>query len=364
MTLPAKMTTKALYYLPVNPRFADWEYYKVDSEALHDLFDEVVVCNSIWQVMASCRGVAAIYCWWWHASMPVVLLARLLGIPTVVTGAIHMFDISGASDFYSKSPLFRLFASLSLRLADANLFISQDQFRQMTSHLSVNNALIVRSSLGKTQPMAPDTILKTRADLRAGRGGNEKVVFVSIVWQTQVQFTRKGVWETLGAFALLKKRTKLPFEWIVAGKADDGTESLRAKVLELGLSNEVKILTDVTSAKKSDLYLSADLYIQSSWHEGFGNAVLEAMSHGAPALVSRYTAQPEGVGNCGLIAMDISPEALADKLEYFMSLDEPARTALSKAALTRALTEFSYAKRVSEMSSAFADLGIVGLKKS
>jgi glycosyltransferase involved in cell wall biosynthesis len=351
--------TKALYYLPVPEKYvSEWEYYQVDLDALRDLFDEVIVCDSVGMILRNCRGADAIYCWWWHISLPVVLLGRLLGIKTAVTGAIHMFDLSGARDYYSGSLPFRLTNSLALRLADANLFISRDQFRQVTSHLRVNNPVVVRSSLGKVQSLSSEAVAKARLDLRKTASTGRRIAFLSIVWQTQAQLRRKGIWETLEAMALLKAGGVQPFEWIVAGKEADGTELLRAKVRELGLSNEVAVLTDVSAAKKSELYLAADLYIQTSWCEGFGNAVLEAMSHGAPALVSRYTAQPEGVGDRGLIAMDISPASLAVKLREFMALDEAGRRKLSEETLSRALTEFSFDKHVDELARVFAGLGV------
>jgi glycosyltransferase involved in cell wall biosynthesis len=348
---------KVLYYLPVQEKYITaWDYYQVDMDALHDLFDEVVVCNSIWEVMRSHRNAGAIYCWWWHTSTLVVLLGRLLGIKTVVTGAIHMFDLSGARDYYSGSFLFRIATACGLSLADANLFISHDQFRQVTSHLHVRNPLIVRSSLGKVQPHAQEYVLEARKNVNKVTKG--KVVFLSIVWQTPEQLRRKGIWETLDAMALLKAGGISSFEWIVAGMAADGTEILRSKVRELGLSNEVTVLTDVSPSKKSELYLAADLYIQPSWCEGFGNAVLEAMSHGAPALVSRYTAQPEGVGDKGLIALDVSPFCITERLRDFMSLEESERRRFSEEALIRALNEFSYDKRVCELATMFADLGV------
>lgn len=348
---------KVLYYLPVSEKFlSKWEYFQVDLNALGDLFDEVVVCDSVWKVLRSHRGADAIYCWWWHRSIPAILLGRLLGIKTVATGAIHMFDLSGAPDFYSGSWMFRKANAWALRFADANLFISMDQFRQVTSHLLVRNPVLVRSSLGKIGSHTHENILEARKKLRKSTNG--KVVFLSIAWQTRAQFVRKGIWETLDAIALLKMERTQPFEWIVAGKEGDATELLCARVRELGLSNEVIVLTDVSPAKKSELYLAADLYIQPSWCEGFGNAVLEAMSHGTPALVSRYTAQPEGVGDKGLIALDVSPSCIAEKLRDFMSFDEAGRRRFSEEALHRALKEFSYHKRVRELATVFSDLGV------
>lgn len=348
---------KVIYYLPVSEKFlSKWEYFKVDLNALNDLFDEVVVCDSVWKLLLSFRGADAIYCWWWHRSIPAILFGRLFGIKTVATGALHMFDLSGAPDYYSGSWLFRKANAWGLRWADSSLFISMDQFRQVTSHLRVRNPIVVRSSLDKVQALTQEKILDARKALR--NEAKRKIIFLSIAWQTRAQFMRKGIWETLDAMVLLKMSGAHPFEWVVAGKEGDGTDKLRFKIRELGLTNEVTVITDVSPAKKSELYLAADLYIQPSWCEGFGNAVLEAMSHGAPALVSRYTAQPEGVGESGLIALDVSPEDIASKLRDFLLWDETERQRLSERALDRALSEFSYQKRLRELAIVFSNLGV------
>lgn len=85
---------------------------------------------------ATCAEDTLYWWWWWHPSLPVIVTGRRLGIRTVITGAIHIFhDVSGARDFYSASWPFRFLTALGLRWADAKLFISHDQFRQITSHL-------------------------------------------------------------------------------------------------------------------------------------------------------------------------------------------------------------------------------------
>ena len=43
---------KALLYLPVKKKFLPmWEYYQVEYDTLAELFSEVVVCTSIYQVL-------------------------------------------------------------------------------------------------------------------------------------------------------------------------------------------------------------------------------------------------------------------------------------------------------------------------
>ena len=348
---------KVLYFLPVSKQFlSKWEYFDVDLHALSDLFDEVVVCDSLLKVLLNSRNVDAIYCWWWHRSVLASLIARFLRIKIVATGAIHMFDTSGSPDFYSSGLMYRLANKLSLRLASANLFISYDQYRQVTSHLTVNNPIVVRSSIGKAHSSSYEQILDQRKNIKSTN--SDKVTFLSISWQTKIQFNRKGLWETLGALSVLKANCNKPFQWIVAGKEGDATALFRSRVEELGLENEVTLLTDVSQLEKRDLLLQADLYLQPSWYEGFGNAVLEAMSFGTPVLVSRYAAQPEVVGDSGLIAYEMNHTSIAEKLIVFMSLDFEGRRLLSEKALQRSFSEFSYRKRVMQLSSVFSSLGV------
>ena len=221
---------KAIFYLPVPKEYVNrWDYYQVDLQILNDLFDDVVVCNSIYQVFKARKGASLIYCWWWHSSVATILLCRLLGIASVVTGAIHMFDISGAQDFYKKNIFYRIFSRISLRFASANLFISLDQFRQVTSHIAVNNPIIVRSSLLKTQDQDLAYFNENSTVSFFDSSSNKKLVFLSVLWQTQDQFRRKGLWETLQAMYLLKRGGFVDFKWIVAGKHADATEELEIR---------------------------------------------------------------------------------------------------------------------------------------
>ena len=134
----------------------------------------------------------------------------------------------------------------------------------------------------------------------------EKYKFITICWHTTEQYKRKGVFETLDALALLKKKSIINFEWIILGGSGDGILLLESRIKSLNLTKNVSLVLDATEQEKNNLLLASDLYIQPSWHEGFGNAVLESMSFGSPALVTRYTAQPEVVGLTGFVVYELS----------------------------------------------------------
>ena len=125
-----KYNCRALYFAPVDKKyFHKWEYYRVDKRMLEDTFSEVVFSNSfikaIYFVLFSRPKL--MYFWWWHRSLPIILICKIFRIRVVGTGAVHMFDESGSSDFYSKSVVYRLLNRLAWRLAEATLFISKSQ---------------------------------------------------------------------------------------------------------------------------------------------------------------------------------------------------------------------------------------------
>jgi len=341
---------KVIYYVPVEEKYLSrWEYYQVDYDVLSELYDEVVVCSSLRKVIQSMKGADLVYCWWWHQSTPIVLFAKLFGIKTQVTGAVHMFDLSGAPDFYKKSFLFRLSAKLCFYLADSNLFISRDQYLQITSHCTVNNPAVLLSSLSKRSDFDPNSVRNKRHETLMHSSREERLNFFSISWHTSDQYRRKGVFETLEALSIFKKNTNASFKWIVAGGYGDGIEELKSRIDSFDLADEVEVLVDITPEQKKDLFYLSDLYIQPSWCEGFGNAVLEAMSHGLPALTSRYTAQPEVVGNSGFIAMEMSPDAIAEQLVNFSSLSLSDKSLLEEKVLQRVNDHFHFDCRLAAL---------------
>ena len=68
--------------------------------------------------------------------------------------------------------------------------------------------------------------------------------------------------------------------WIV-GKGEE-EENLREIITELNLENSVKLVPP--SSDIASIYKKASLFLFSSWKEGFGMVILEAMSFGIPCI--------------------------------------------------------------------------------
>jgi glycosyltransferase involved in cell wall biosynthesis len=311
-----KIKGAVVYFAPVKKQFFEkWEYYQVDLEMLERCFETVIVCHSIWDFVKRIvfSPVRATYCWWWHQSVVCVIISRLLRIPVYVTGAVHMYDESGSPDFFSKGRLFRLACRISWRLASRNLFISQSQHRQICSHESVNNATVLKSSLSASYDV-------NSIEVEVKVDGDTKIRLLTIVWMTKDQLKRKSVYQTLDGLALLVQSGVRNVEWTIAGGSESGSDDLARKITELKLDEYVCLQLDISTTQKCVLYKNAHLYIQPSYYEGFGNAVLEAMSFGIPAVVSRNTAQAEVIGDAGFIVEEIDAVSIANVLSRYIGL--------------------------------------------
>ena len=145
-----KKSIVVIFYAPTTFfYFNRWEFYQVEYEQLKSCCKEVIPVHSLWGFLKEIlrKKVDLIYCYWWHTSAPIVLLSYIFKIKCYVTGAVHMYDESGAPDFFKKNFFYRLLNRISWRYAYRNFFISKSQMRQITSHEYVRNGILFKSTL-------------------------------------------------------------------------------------------------------------------------------------------------------------------------------------------------------------------------
>lgn len=82
-------------------------------------------------------------------------------------------------------------------------------------------------------------------------------------------------------------------------------------------------------------YGACEVFVTLSWYEGFGLPVVEAMTHGAPVVVSNRGALPEVIGEAGLV---VDPENLTHAAEVVCRFldDSTVREQLRVQSLLRA----------------------------
>jgi len=126
-------------------------------------------------------------------------------------------------------------------------------------------------------------------------------------------------------------------EFILHGK---GEEAETIHKLARGVKNLRLSSAYMTPVELRNLYLSADIFLFPTVHEGFANVVLEAAACGLPILGLNATSMPEFVtdGVEGYLAEDY--EGLRDRLKALLE-DRRKRLAMGIKARMRAM-EFSW----------------------
>jgi glycosyltransferase involved in cell wall biosynthesis len=122
--------------------------------------------------------------------------------------------------------------------------------------------------------------------------------------------------------------------------------ALREMVAHLGLASAVHFRRGASDALLAAYYLSADLFVCASDHEGFCMPILEAMHHRLPVVAYSSSAVPETVQDAGVLIQDKSPVALAAafdaacrRREQLVDDLEPAVRSRLAAFDTRAVSE-------------------------
>lgn len=121
-------------------------------------------------------------------------------------------------------------------------------------------------------------------------------------------------------------------------------EALEAQAQRLGLSARIEWLGGVPRQELVGLWAEADAIVAPSrttptWVEPSGSLVLEAMSWGVPALVSRCGALPDVVADAGMVIDEGDRPALTRALARLVEDPALART-LGRAARRRVLEHY------------------------
>lgn len=110
---------------------------------------------------------------------------------------------------------------------------------------------------------------------------------------------------------------------------------LQAQIEAAGMSGEVAFAGYIPDEELCRLYNMAAVFVMPSLDEGFGLPALEAMSCGAPVIVSSGSALEEVVGDAGLVVAPHDVAGLAEAMDRV--LEDPALAqALSERSLRRA----------------------------
>jgi len=153
----------------------------------------------------------------------------------------------------------------------------------------------------------------------------------------------------------LNKRSRL----IIAGRGGEGlnpySKLLHRGVDKLGLTKAVVFTGEVSDEVLKACYLSADVFVAVSEHEGFCVPLVEAMSMEVPITAYGSSAIPETLGDAGIVWTERNPLLLVESVDLLLR-DSSVRNALVKRGLRRYHEMFSNKKIEGAFLTALATL--------
>jgi glycosyltransferase involved in cell wall biosynthesis len=125
----------------------------------------------------------------------------------------------------------------------------------------------------------------------------------------------KGILTLIDAARRLRHGDTPPFRLLLAGSLDFSDEVARSALDEAEREGLVSTAFDVSDAQLAQLYLSADVFVMPSKHEGYCVPIIEALSAGCQIVASDGGNLPNIVSDLGQIVPVGDAVALSDALD-------------------------------------------------
>ena len=204
----------------------------------------------------------------------------------------------------------------------------------------------------KIPPGKIEVIYPGRTDFRSVSkslpSGLKKQAFILTVGTIEPRKNLEGLFK---AYALLPPNLQEKYPLAVVGAEGWQTAKIFNTFNRLNLGGKVKFLGYVSDEVLARLYREAAVFCYPSLYEGFGFPVLEALSFGTPAVISRTSSLPEVAGRGALYVDPQDPKSISGGLERLLEHKEEAE-GLRKLALIEA-QKFSWEKTAHETLKVF-----------
>jgi glycosyltransferase involved in cell wall biosynthesis len=155
-------------------------------------------------------------------------------------------------------------------------------------------------------PVPPDPEATAELSRRAAAGGP---------WWLSVGrlAPNKAHEDTIAALFVARATTSPDAHLTIVGGPTEPNYSaaLRRYVADLGLSGVVEFTTRLSPGQLAARYVTADVLVMLSEHEGFGVPLIEAMSHGLPIVAYDAGAVAEVMGGGGVLLEEKTPGVVA-----------------------------------------------------
>jgi len=177
----------------------------------------------------------------------------------------------------------------------------------------------------RVPPVQPDPRAVSELNRRGAAGGPR--------WLSVGRLApNKAHQDTIAALFVARNTTSPDARLTIVGGPTEPNypAALRRYVADLGLTGAVEFTTRLSPGQLAARYVTADVLVMLSEHEGFGVPLIEAMSHGLPIVAYDAGAIAEVMGDAGILLDRKSPGVVARAVASL--LDDPARRSALAAA--------------------------------
>lgn len=260
------------------------------------------------ELIAKLRRCDVVFGWFasWH-TLAALNLTRLVPRPSVLV--IGGFDTAAVPEIgygNQQDPWRRWRARLAIRPADR----------------LITNSHYLQGEIERNIGIPPERVRVVHHGL-ADRFGKPAVPAAVAGEGRPIALTVGAVhrWnlERKGHRAFVEAARELPeIEFVLAGgwAGDDAIDELRAVA-----GPNVTFTGRLPDEALDEEFRRAAIYVQPSWHEGFGLAVAEAMLAGCVPVVTAAGALPEVVGETGVTIPRVDARWVADGIRRALELD-------------------------------------------
>jgi glycosyltransferase involved in cell wall biosynthesis len=263
-----------------------------------------------------------------HTSGIDVLFCPSYSVPVTYTGkcvvAIHSMNEveSGTHPWWYKLTYSKLYRRSADR-ADRIIVPSESTRQDLERHYGIGGSKVDIVLQGADESFRPitDEAVKRATRIRFLGADRPYIVFVGKL------STRRNIPALIEAFAIVKRRTRLPHALLLVGPNHVGVP-LDELITKHGVHGDV-VQTDGRFARHSEVppvYASADLYVNASSYEGFSMTLVEALSCGTPVVTVNRSALAEIAADAAEFVEDPTPTALADAIERVLTDRELSRS--------------------------------------
>ncbi len=236
------------------------------------------------------------------------------------------------------------------------ILVVSEHWRDLLRREYGTAAEVVHNGVDIARFQAADPVMAAGLRRRAGAADRPLILSVGGIEP------RKGSDTLVRALAMLKRAGRRPVLAVVGGHSFQDYRAYRDRVLaslpglDLRLDDDVVMLGTVPDAELPAWYKAADVLAFPSTKEGWGLAVLEAMSAGLPVVASDLPVFREYMthGRDALLVPVDDPPALAKALAEV--LDTPTLAAGLRSAALTLCERFSWPRSAAEHQAIYASL--------